>query len=96
MDFKDFDVACEVMREIVYKEMQARIADLEAQLAQYRWRRVEDEIPPDEVQVLVRVKWSADPTRTGFLDEGTWVVNGYGSGYVVTHWMPLPPAPQEE
>lgn len=79
-------------------DLRARIAALESQLAQYRWRRVEEEMPPTETEVLLYLApwvWG-DPMMTGFLDEGSFVVHGYGSGHRVLAWMPLPPAPQEE
>lgn len=75
-----------------------RIAALESQLAQYRWRRVEEEMPEERGQMLVRFlqrgrteKW----TRIAFYHgDGVW----WSGGYTVkpTHWMPLPPAPNEE
>lgn len=70
-----------------------RVAGLEAQLAQYRWRRVEDEMPDDGLRVLVHreyVRWEA----IAFRISGIWFADGRRLS-TPTHWMPLPPAPEE-
>lgn len=71
----------------------AEIERLRAECGQYRWRMVEDELPPTETEVLLHLApwvWG-DPIMTGFMDEGSFVVHGYGSGNRVLAWMPLPP-----
>lgn len=79
-----------------YIAMGDRIAALEAQLAQYRWRRVEDEMPRDRGKVLVRFPRREEIwTRIAFYHgDGVWWSGGYS--VKPTHWMPMPPAPQEE
>lgn len=70
------------------------IAALESQLAQYRWRRAEEEMPKTWESVLVP---KGDISEEAYLDhKDTWrgtlndeEIRG------VTHWMPVPPAPEE-
>lgn len=69
-----------------------RVAGLEAQLDQYRWRRVEDELPERFLDVLV-----VDDDGWHFVAynaSGRWCPN-HPDMSTVTHWMPLPPAPEE-
>jgi hypothetical protein len=73
------------------QELQERIAALEAQLAQYRWRRVEDEVPPDHEWVFVRV---GNRTMRACSFDGEWFDANDSLGGV-TFWMPIPPAPEE-
>lgn len=82
--------------QFVYADdAEARIAALEAQLAQYRWRRVEEEMPEDRGKVLVRFPRREEIwTRIAFYHgDGVW----WSGGYTVKpiHWMPIPPAPEE-
>lgn len=75
-----------------YKRDQARIAALESQLAQYRWRRVDEELPERFVDVLV-----VDSDGWHFIahtDSRQWLPN-HPDMESVTHWMPIPPAPGE-
>lgn len=71
-----------------------RVAELEAQLAQYRWRRVEEEMPDAEMYVLT--------FDCGYLietyvdDEGVWWSKEFDAPiHGIKVWMPLPPAPEE-
>ena len=62
-----------------------------------RWRKFPDENPEDWETVVVRMS-------DGFYDIAAYMSNGqgwyFGEGYHkpedVTHWMPLPKAPEEE
>ena len=73
----------------------ARIAALESQLAQYRWRRVEEKMPENRGGMLIRR--TGEPgswTRIAqYHGDGVWWSGGYP--VMPTHWMPLPPAPGE-
>lgn len=55
-----------------------------------RWRKVEDELPPDDVSVLV-AKSNGDVHKTCRY-RGEWLCPGRKPE--VTHWMPLPEPPQ--
>lgn len=65
------------------------------------WKRVDQELPPNDDDVLVRVRGES---HTGYLYRArmVWVVPSWADngdalvGNHVTHWMPLPAAPTEE
>jgi len=70
-----------------FAQLYDRIEELEAELAQHQWHRVEDELPTKDDVYLTMFStgayWLADHA-----DEGWEVAN-----HVVTHWMPLPSPP---
>lgn len=72
------------------------VAALESQLAQYRWRRVEEEIPEAFESVIVA---GPDRRTEAFIDEsGCWRWGGTANliqEFIPTHWMPMPVAPEE-
>lgn len=84
----------------------ARIAELEA--AQPAWISVDERLPADTTEVLVWEKWSRSPfVGSRERTYGKWLashefVNTDGDACVIdeicqdliTHWMPLPPAPE--
>jgi len=55
------------------------------------WISVDERLPEDRVSVLV---WNKDSVEIGFMSKGKWQswVEFYRG---VTHWMPLPEAPNE-
>lgn len=58
------------------------------------WKNAREEFPPDEGEVLVCTR-SRNGTRN--IDKGYWFVDRWihrGSSEV-THWMPLPPLPDD-
>lgn len=99
-----YDAACAVIdakRRIRLDEEEIdahmeRVAGLEAKLAQYRWRRVEDEMPEAFEGVIVA---GPDRRTEAFIDEqGRWRWGGTANvirEFVPSHWMPLPAAPGE-
>lgn len=70
--------------------------EYEAQLAQYRWRRVEEERPMEGLRVLA---YPADDIAVVTLRYDTEGREYWEDDYMTqmwpTHWMPLPPAPGE-
>lgn len=70
--------------------------EYESQLDRYRWRRVEEEMPEERAIVLAQAFFFVEQVETikAFQDEGEWFTV-LGSRIAVTHWMPLPPAPEE-
>lgn len=75
-------------------DVNARIAALESQLAQYRWRRVEEEMPEAWASVLIPY---ALGTVEAFVDNNGlwWEARANDRVWGVRHWMPLPPTPEE-
>lgn len=81
-------------------------AALASQAQQERkWVSVEDRLPPQSTDVLVYPMLSAY-SHVAWHDGGCWRVTEYEKGLgevhtalndgLVTHWMPLPPAPEGE
>jgi len=66
------------------------------------WIRVQDQLPPKELPVLVSdIKYPhIDFIRIGFYDPSVGTPSGWRSeGYSnisVSHWMPLPESPKDD
>lgn len=60
-----------------------------------RWRNVKDELPEDDASYLV---WLGDGYEVAlYMGDGEWCMRDMSNiTRLVTHWMPLPEAPQEE
>lgn len=57
-----------------------------------RWIRVEDDLPEKDTEVMVYDKGGL--FGLAYYDSaGTW--HSYATCYRITHWMPLPKAPEE-
>ena len=70
----------------------ARVAELEAQLDAQGWRPVTEEPPAHDSYLVYRaVPPRGEPWNYEF---GIWDDTGWDVS-AVTHWRPLPPAPQE-
>lgn len=74
--------------------LHARIAALEAQIAQYRWRRMEEELP-EKGWSLTRTRGSRLPAVLFFDARKNEWVDRLGFIRDVTHWMSLPEPPKE-
>ena len=84
-------------REEMHKEVLALIERLTAENAalreKQRWILVTERLPEKQQRVIVRCK--AVGTTVGWIMFGEWATDlGPGCGEV-THWMPLPDAPEE-
>lgn len=62
--------------------------------AQPQWISVKDRLPEDGQGVLVTTGKGGGTTATYFNGDGFY--NGHLEDVVITHWMPLPPKPEEE
>jgi hypothetical protein len=93
-------------REEGRQESAARIAELEAQVAELRgnvpqWISINESLPQDYMRVMVLKDCGLNtlPSHAvAYLENSVWIADmGAGSlrgwGYQVTHWMPLPAAP---
>ena len=83
-------------REEMHKELLALIERLTAENAalreKQRWILVTERLPEKQQRVIVRCKTVG--TTVGWIMFGEWVTDlGPGCGEV-THWMPLPGAPE--
>ena len=79
-------------------ELNARITELEAQLAssqsKSQWVSVEDRLPESRVNVLIG---RDDNVGHAKFNGHSWTIissNDVVAPYLVTHWMPLPEPPQ--
>lgn len=78
------------------EQQAARIAELKAKAP--RWIPCSERMPSDHVGVLL---WDSidNTTFTGhYSGSGGWDVDGFNDGtfyFEITHWMPLPEAPEE-
>ena len=61
--------------------------------ASLRWRGVDEELPDDEITVLVHCP-QGEPVWLGYVDAGVWR-DVSGEVIEVTHWLPLPEPPTE-
>lgn len=89
---------CAVLREAAdvlqeYVDRSKRYADeVMALRERQRWIPVTERLPEKQQRVIVRCE--AIGTTVGWIMFGRWVTDlGPGCGDV-THWMPLPPAPE--
>ena len=86
------------------KLLDERLTELEAQLEEYQWRSVDNELPEKEGIYLTKYRGDG---RQGLRDE-IWIRTYYFGGmyseywtskkphkYTVTHWMPIPPLPKK-
>ncbi len=73
-------------------DIMTRIAELEAKVP--RWIPVTEKIPPDQEEVLLLTR-SKNGVRN--VDKGYWAIDHFihRGRSEVTHWMPLPEAPEE-
>ena len=65
--------------------MEEKIKEAEAR---FRWIPVEERLPDENMYVLVAQKNGFYNVRLRRRDTGRW-----STGAAITHWMPLPPAP---
>lgn len=74
-----------------------RIAALESQLAQYRWRRVDEEMPEANKTVLMWDGLDVEIGHRTVCGDGKlrWVEPFSDEYRQAEYWMPLPPAPEE-
>ena len=75
--------------------IEAQAAEIEKLKAQVpRWIPAADKIPPDQEEVLVLTQ-SKNGVRN--VDKGYWAIDHFihRGRSEVTHWMPLPEAPEE-
>lgn len=56
------------------------------------WIACADELPDEELTVLVYAPAQPDPVWLGYLDQGMWL-SVEGADLDVTHWMDLPEPP---
>lgn len=87
-----------------YKAAQDQLADADKVMPQ--WIRVEERLPQHNQQVFYRIRFLTKNGSKWLFDYGEWDADRqvfYGEfvdykdlGGTVTHWMPLPPAPEEE
>ena len=75
-----------------------------------RWISVEERLPEDDADVLVYAVSNDDKSRDSCIAMTSYTHNMHGFNiegwrppwqyfsynYMITHWMPLPPAPKEE
>ena len=75
-----------------YGEDKKRLKELEEQFKCFKWNHVEDQLPEEDVRVLVCVNSERSDTKmdTDRMLDGKWV--RWGSD--ITHWMPLPEPPE--
>jgi len=99
------DADCYICNRIA--DQQARIDELEAQS---QWISVEDELPPEQTPVLVRLnsqtlyeiaerRWERptyEETFTAFWYWDNPSNDGQDWGEYVTHWMPFPSPPKTD
>jgi hypothetical protein len=72
--------------KVEYFERGARWAD---EHPENNWRSVEDELPPDDDDVVVFD--ASHDCYIAWYDRGTW----HNESDTITHWMPLPEPPEE-
>ncbi|MDE6499358.1 MAG: DUF551 domain-containing protein [Rikenella sp.] len=94
-------------RHILYKlewvdiAMFMKRAFLAGAQAATRWIPVEEELPEEELAVLIMgkdiVPCQEDYVTEAFLLDGVWQDPATGSDMdgKVTHWLPIPPAPEK-
>lgn len=67
------------------------ISRLRAELDKYRWIPVSESPDKDDIYIVMK-KWNTSKFRSiDNFRNGKW-----DSGILVTHWMPLPSAPEEQ
>ena len=105
---QDYEIAIKVL-EAQNKHLESKIRQLEAQSGTDtnvpRWISVEDEMPKDDVEVLVYAIGDKDSSviamtsythrMYGYNIEGWRSPWQYFFDYKITHWMPLPEPPKE-
>jgi len=62
--------------------------------AQLAWRAVDEDLPDDELTVLVATPDGAEPVFLGYKDGECWR-SVHGEQIKVSHWLPLPEPPTE-
>lgn len=74
--------------------LEQHLAELEAENARYQWISVEDRLPETPDDVLVAYSDGTVTSLCYFKNDNVWM-DEYGGVYdEITHWMPLPKAPE--
>lgn len=78
----------------IFNQYKAEIAALTDAIQQLEWVKVSDRLPEARHTVMFSTKH--DGYRIGSFEGGNWITssNVIFSRKAVTHWKPLPPAPE--